>query len=112
MLCGQQGFACRDIGQDASILDADYAMACESSDYDLLSFACIVLTLLWPIGVPGFLFYNMFKVRKEIMEEDKDALQKFDFVCATTCFCCLCRKPTARVLCRLGDYDKEHWCDT
>ena len=80
MLCGQQGFACRDIGQDASILDADYAMDCESSDYDFLFIACLALTLLWPIGVPGFLFYNMYKARKEIMEEDKDTLQKFDFV--------------------------------
>ena len=55
-------------------------MDCESSEYDFLRFACLVLTLLWPIGVPGFLFYNMYKARKQIMEEDKDTLQKFDFV--------------------------------
>eukprot|EP01045_Picozoa_sp_COSAG04_P005364 COSAG04_NODE_248_length_18898_cov_16.838715_8_plen_63_part_00 len=56
-------------------------MDCESSEYNLLFLTCILLTLLWPIGVPGVLFYAMFKVRKEIMEEDQDTLQKFDFVC-------------------------------
>ena len=76
----QQGFTCRKIGDGESILGADYAMDCQSSDYDFLFFACFALTLLWPIGVPAFLFYNMFKVRKEIMEGDKDTLQKFDFV--------------------------------
>ena len=55
-------------------------MDCESSDYTFLFFACFALTLLWPIGVPGFLFYNLYKARKEIMEEDKDALQGFGFV--------------------------------
>ena len=93
----QQGFACRQIGEGESILDADYAMDCESSDYTFLFFACFALTLLWPIGVPGFLFYNMYKARKQIMEEDRDTLQKFDFVCATTRLCVASPKPTARL---------------
>merc|ERR1711964_109198 len=50
-----QGFACRQIGEDTSILNADYAMDCESSDYNFLFFGCILFTLLWPIGVPGVL---------------------------------------------------------
>ena len=49
----------------------------------------IVLTLLWPIGVPGFLFYTMYMVRAAIMDDDPDTLQKYNFV--------------------LNDYDKEHW---
>ena len=75
-----EGFACRDIGEDTSILNADYAMDCDSSEYNFLRVTCFALMLLWPIGVPVFLFYNMYKARKEILEEDKDTLQKFDFV--------------------------------
>eukprot|EP01045_Picozoa_sp_COSAG04_P010698 COSAG04_NODE_661_length_11448_cov_24.495903_3_plen_104_part_00 len=75
-----EGFVCRTIGEDASILNADYTMVCQSSEYNFLLFACILLTLLWPIGVPGFLFYSMYRARKEIMQGDVDTLQKFDFV--------------------------------
>lgn len=74
------GFACRTVGEDASILNADYAVDCESPDYQILFYACVALTLIWPVGVPGFLFYSLYRERKEIMDDDVDALQKFDFV--------------------------------
>ena len=84
-----EGFLCREVADDMSILHADYSVACESTEYATVSFVCTVLTLLWPVGVPGGLFYAMYQVRSEILAGDKDTLQKFDFV--------------------LADYDTEHW---
>ena len=72
-----------------SILYVDYSLQCESSEYSTVQFVCVILTLLWPIGVPGALFGAMYKVRSEILAGDKDTLQMFDFV--------------------LCDYDTEHW---
>ena len=65
-------------------------MACgDSSESWALFIANVVLTLLWPIGVPGFLFYTMYMVHAAIIDDDPDTLQKYNFV--------------------LNDYDKEHW---
>ena len=36
--------------------------------------------LLWPIGVPAFIFFEMHKSRDLILAEDEDTLQKFDFI--------------------------------
>ena len=85
-----EGFACRKIGENEAVLHVDYTMACDdSSESWALFLVNIVLTLLWPIGVPGFLFYTMYMVRAAIMDDDPDTLQKYNFV--------------------LNDYDKAHW---
>ena len=65
-------------------------MACDDSPESWVLFlVSITLTLMWPIGVPGVLFYTMCTARAAIMDDDPDTLQKYDFV--------------------LNDYDKEHW---
>ena len=80
---------CRDVSTKASILYVDYSLSCQSTEYATVWFVCFVLTLLWPVGVPGLLYYTMRRVRSEILAGDKDTLQKFDFV--------------------LADYDTAHW---
>ena len=56
-MLAQEGFACRRIGEEAAILKVDYAMDCTSSEYTAVLLTCSVLLVLWPIGVPSFLFY-------------------------------------------------------
>eukprot|EP01046_Picozoa_sp_COSAG06_P071945 COSAG06_NODE_20814_length_780_cov_1.038179_2_plen_184_part_01 len=50
-----EGFVCRKIGEDASVLHVDYAMNCDNStEFWAMRFTSVVLTALWPIGVPAF----------------------------------------------------------
>ena len=83
------GFSCRQLGTDASVMNANYGSSCESDEYILVLVVCSLLTIVWAIGIPATLFWEMYKVRELITEGDPDTLQKFEFV--------------------LGDYDREHW---
>jgi len=83
-----QVFGCRELGLDESILHADYNLDCNATM--LLRWAGGgFLVLLWPIGLPTTLFFAMYRNRQNILEEDEDTIQVYDFV--------------------LGDYNKEHW---
>ena len=88
-----EGFLCRELGEHgddpSAVLEVDYSLDCESSEYTVVVMACSLLVLLWPIGLPTLLLYSLYNARTSIMEEDPDALRKFNFI--------------------LGDYDKEHW---
>ena len=70
-------------------MTANYGSSCESDEYILVVMVCSLLTIVWAIGIPATLFWEMYKVRDLIAEGDHDTLSKFDFV--------------------LGDYDREHW---
>jgi len=50
-----EGFSCRAIGESASIMESDYAVSCESTEYESIRRMCLLLTLLWPVGVPSYL---------------------------------------------------------
>ena len=63
-----------------SVMNSNYGSSCESDEYVLVVIVCTMLTLVWAIGIPATLFYEMHKVRTDIFEEDYDTLQKFDFV--------------------------------
>ena len=58
----------------------DYAIDCESTTYTFLYIICLVLILLWPLGVPAGLMSGMYRVRGAILEGDEKIVQKFDFV--------------------------------
>jgi hypothetical protein len=58
-----EGFVCRNIGADISVLHVDYSVNCNSSGHTALYVICIVLVFLWPIGVPAGLLFSMYKVR-------------------------------------------------
>ena len=58
-------------------------------EYALVSSVATILTLVWPIGMPIFLFFNMWRVRSKIHARDEDTLKLFDFV--------------------IGDYSQEYW---
>ena len=84
-----EGFSCRSIGDDAAVLYIDYSLDCDSGTYTVLYISLLLLMVLWPIGVPAVLFWQMRGSKDLILAEDPDALQKFDFV--------------------LGDYKITHW---
>ena len=84
-----EGLSCRTLGGDYSILYADYSVDCGSLAYVTLNGACVALVLLWPVGLPVGLLYIMWKEKDDILNEDEDTLQKFDFA--------------------LGDYNTRHW---
>ena len=71
------------------MLYVDYDISCESTYYMLLRLFLIVLLLLWPIGVPAILYWQMSQEKEKILAEDPDTLQKFQFA--------------------LGDYKTTHW---
>ena len=54
-------------------------MDCTSTTYKLLLAVLVFLLLLWPIGVPATLYYQMHKQRDQILAEDPDTLAKFEF---------------------------------
>ena len=89
-----EGFACREVGPGTAVLLVDYSMMCrENGDLTLewifLFQLCMGLVVAWPIGLPFFLWFKMYRARKLIAEGDHDTLALFDFV--------------------LGDYGPEHW---
>ena len=73
------GFNCRTLDQDVSVLDADYTFDCPETR----RFRYIVngiLLIVWPIGLPMVLFCWMSASKELIMNEDAETLQKFSFV--------------------------------
>ena len=112
-----EGFICRDIGPNDAVLQVDYAISCVDDGYAKVLVLCSVLVLVWPFGLPAFMFvsalsrllqysflpsrfryvpnatvgvqYLMWDAREAIQNEDKAALQEFDFM--------------------IGDYKKTHW---
>jgi len=84
-------FLCRDLGPNTSpgsVLHADYDLDCDAT----AGFRWTVgatLVLVWPIAVPAVLFGLMFRVRKELREEEEDVTSMFSFLVA--------------------DYKPQHW---
>ena len=72
-----EGFSCRSIGEDEAFLFMDYTLDCNSGTYTVLYMVLLLLMLLWPIGVPAFLFWQMYKEESLILAGDADTLQKF-----------------------------------
>ena len=85
-----EGLTCRMLGEDGSVLHVDYSLRCESDSYTMVSVCCVVLLLLWPIGIPTILFYALFSEKEHILAGDPDSLKKFSFA--------------------IGDYRTTHWC--
>jgi len=75
------GFMCRELGQDQSVLEADYEVDCTES----IGFRYGVngmLLIIWPIGLPVVLLLWMLRSKPDILNEDPETLQKFSFVLA------------------------------
>jgi hypothetical protein len=81
-------FMCRNLG-DVWVLHTDYSVQCYTTSWYGMAFVCGILVILWPIGLPAFLFYRMKKQLHLIRKEDEDTLRFWDFA--------------------LGDYDIDHW---
>jgi len=74
-----EGLACRTISDESSVLDVDYGLSCQSSYYAGLRIVLYALVLLWAIGVPGLLWWSMYKMKHLILAEDPDTLSEFGF---------------------------------
>ena len=85
-----EAFSCRDVADERSLLQVDYSLVCESEEYTLIYPGCLLLVLLWPIGIPSVILYKMWRVKDKILAEDPDTLSMFEPM--------------------LGDYNLEHWC--
>lgn len=84
-------FACRELGPQSapfSVLHIDYTITCDTTQWTRWLGGGL-LVLIWPIGLPTFLFITMFKAKEKILADDNLTLQTFDFV--------------------LADYKKSHW---
>ena len=67
----------------------DYAISCTGDGYTPVLLLCSVLVLVWPFGLPAFMLKLMWDAQEGIQNDDKAALQEFDFM--------------------IGDYKKTHW---
>ncbi len=71
------------------MLHVDYGIRCEGSAYMMLKLLLVALVLLWPIGVPAMLWWQMYKKKEKIIDQDPDTVAQFQFA--------------------LGDYKPTHW---
>ena len=73
------GLICRDLGGDLSVLEVDYTVDCVETS--MLRWAVSgTLIILWPIGLPAVLLWQMSLVKDKILKGDETTLKKFDFV--------------------------------
>ncbi len=80
-----EAFHCRDLGDGVSadrVLLVDYTIDCTSSYYTGLWWVASFLVLIWPVGVPAALAYQLFKNRELIQAKDEDTMMEFDFIIA------------------------------
>ena len=69
---------CRDLGDGVSVLEADYAIECESSKYQLFRVFAMFTILAVPVGIPVGAFLLMRKSEEKILAEDLDTLRQFN----------------------------------
>jgi hypothetical protein len=67
-------FACRRIEDGMSVLHIDYNVECDTTIF-VRVLGAGSLVLIWSIGLPALLFFMMFRVRKQIFEDDEVCLQ-------------------------------------
>ena len=54
------GFICRNLGPSDSVLEVDYAISCtDAAVYTPVLILCSVLVIVWPFGLPAFMFKLM-----------------------------------------------------
>lgn len=67
-------------------MTADYSILCLDHDGKftteriVIGGTCTTLMLSWSIGLPAGMFLLMYRVRKEIIAEDPDTLNMFEFM--------------------------------
>ena len=65
-----QIFNCRFLG-DTYVLESDYSLQCYTDAWYYRAYFCSLLIVLWPIGVPALIYYNLYIVRDKLLEEAK-----------------------------------------
>lgn len=84
-----EGLSCRTIGENAAVLAVDYGMDCHSSTYRGLQLVLGLLVIIWPVGVPASLFFELYNKRDLILAKDPKTLERYAFA--------------------LDDYKLEYW---
>jgi hypothetical protein len=70
---------CRSLGPDTVVLHVDYAISC-TEGYTPILVLCSILVVLWPIGLPAYMYWLMYTNQELIQADDKTALAEFDFM--------------------------------
>ena len=63
---------CRDLAEDVSVLEADYTISCDSSDYEVLRAFAVMVTLAIPIGIPLGTYLLLRKHEPKILAHGKN----------------------------------------
>ena len=69
---------CRDLGESVSVLEADYRIDCNSSDYQTFRYFAAFVILAIPIGIPLGSYLILRKHEEKILAKDSDTLREFN----------------------------------
>jgi Leucine-rich repeat (LRR) protein len=73
---------CRQIGSEISVLEADYAVLCSDSQYELCRYGAQLLVLLWVLGIPFGLLAVMWREWSSNQSDYANMVSTFEF-CAS-----------------------------
>ena len=79
---------CRELGEGVSVLEADYTVDCNSSDYQMFRLFAIFMIVLIPVGIPVAVLVILRKHEDKILAQDPDTIREFNAI--------------------LGDYEPEY----
>jgi hypothetical protein len=80
---------CRDLGDGVSVLEIDYNVDCNSSDYQIFRIFAVFVIFLIPVGIPLGAYLMMRKHKAMILARDRDTIREFNSL--------------------LGDYEPEYY---
>lgn len=69
---------CRDIGKGVSVLEADYTIDCNSSNYQIFRVFAVLVIVAIPVGIPLGAYLIMRKHREKILAQDRDTIREFN----------------------------------
>ena len=84
-------FNCRQIGTDASVLVVDYDIDCESQHYFEVKVICIMLMLVWAVGIPLGLLWRMYLIKDLIPPDEVKVVRSLSNIGPFS----TCKAPTA-----------------
>ena len=61
-------FYCYHLNDDISVLVADYSVSCTSTWYYMHYFVSVILVIVIPVGIPCYIFLEVFKARPAILK--------------------------------------------
>jgi hypothetical protein len=69
---------CRGVSADLSVLGTDYSIDCGSDGYGAFFYVAVLCIVLLPIGVPAFMYFQLWSHRERILAGDLETCRQFD----------------------------------